>query len=68
MKPLDTSTKISLTKLRNKIDDAYKEFFGNADVLIDKGNKAAALRSRKASKKIEELFLQWRKFTRKKIG
>lgn len=50
-----------MTELAARIIDAMKEFAENAKNNIQKGNKAAGVRARKASLEIEKLLKEYRK-------
>jgi hypothetical protein len=50
-----------MTELAERIVDAMKEFVENAKNNIQKGNKAAGARARKASLEIEKLLKEYRK-------
>lgn len=50
-----------MTELAERIVDAMKEFVENAKSNIQKGNKAAGARARKASLEIEKLLKEYRK-------
>lgn len=50
-----------MTELVVRITDAMTEFAENAEKNIQKGNKAAGARARKASLEIEKLLKEYRK-------
>lgn len=50
-----------MTELAVRITDAMTEFAENAKLNIQKGNKAAGARARKASLEIEKLLKEYRK-------
>ena len=47
--------------LLNKIKAEFETFEMGAQRLVDKGNKTAGARSRKASLALDKLFKEWRK-------
>lgn len=54
--------------LKAKIDAEAARFHDNATLFVTKGNKAAGVRSRTASKELGKLLKEWRKLTVKGCG
>ena len=50
-----------MKELVNKIQAEYEAFAANAAAQVEKGNKAAGTRARKASLELEKLMKQFRK-------
>lgn len=50
-----------MEELKTKIEEAMKTFAENMKENVEKGNKAAGLRARKASLELEKLFKEYRK-------
>ncbi|MDR0972385.1 MAG: histone H1 [Prevotellaceae bacterium] len=50
-----------MKELVSKVSELYKEFSTDANLQVEKGNKAAGTRARKASLEIEKLMKQFRK-------
>jgi len=50
-----------MNELIAKIQEAYKAFTEDATLQIEKGNKAAGTRARKASLEVERLMKEFRK-------
>lgn len=54
--------------LMSKIELVVGRFNSNANLFLTKGNKAAGVRSRTASKELGKLLKEWRKLTVKGGG
>ena len=52
-----------MEELLQKISNGVYDFNVNATALIDRGNKAAGARSRKASLELTKLFKEWREIS-----
>jgi len=50
-----------MEKLISKIQDAFDSFAKDANAQIEKGNKAAGTRARKASLELEKMMKEFRK-------
>lgn len=50
-----------MNELISKIKEAYTAFQTDADLQVEKGNKAAGTRARKVSLEIEKLMKEFRK-------
>ena len=50
-----------MKELVDQIKAEYAAFVQNADAQVEKGNKAAGARARKASLELEKLFKEFRK-------
>lgn len=50
-----------MKELLEKIQEVYKAFETDAQLQIEKGNKAAGTRARQASLKVEKLMKEFRK-------
>ncbi len=50
-----------MKELIEKIQNAYSAFTADAALLVEKGNKAAVTRARKASLEVEKLMKEFRK-------
>lgn len=59
---------MSAAELMAKIETEGKKFHDNAALFLTKGNKAAGVRSRTASKVLGRLLKDWRKLTVKGDG
>ena len=53
--------KMNSNELYNKISDLFLEFSGNHEAFIEKGNKAAGGRARKAIGEIKKIVTEYRK-------
>ena len=49
-----------MEELIKKIEAEFTSFKQNATQLVNKGNKAAGVRSRRASSNLDKLFKEWR--------
>ncbi|MDR0573048.1 MAG: histone H1 [Tannerella sp.] len=50
-----------MEKLVKQVESAFNAFLGDANAQIEKGNKAAGTRARKASLEIEKMLKEFRK-------
>ena len=56
-----TKYKYTMKELIEKIQQAYDAFSAEAALQVEKGNKAAGTRARKASLEVEKLMKEFRK-------
>ena len=61
VKPLNNPK--TMKELVNQIKAEYEVFAANADAQVEKGNKAAGARARKASLAIEKMMKEFRKLS-----
>lgn len=54
-----------MEELLAKIETSMREFAVDTKLLVQKGNKAAGARSRKASLELIKMFKEWRKLSTK---